>query len=80
MAERGLRDDASIVPYTGLQCRKIAVFRLAAGPVRFVGNGLDRPQDLAPRQPGRYGIGPYGGAGGLRPDGGVRGVAGSAAG
>ena len=42
MAGRGLRDDASIVPYTGLQCRKIAVFRLAAGPVRFAGNDLDR--------------------------------------
>ena len=38
----GLRDDASIVPYTGLRCRKIAVSRLAAGPVRFAGNGLDR--------------------------------------
>ena len=39
-------------------------FPVAAGPVRFAGNDLDRPQDLAPRQPGRYGIGPYGGAGG----------------
>ena len=38
----GLRDDASIVLYTGLRCRKIAVSRLAAGPVRFAGNGLDR--------------------------------------
>ena len=38
----GVRDDASIVPYTGLRYRKIAVSRLAAGPIRFAGNGLDR--------------------------------------
>ena len=144
----GVRDDASIVPYTGLRYRKIAVSRLAAGPIRFAGNGLDRsaepctvatgpiwnrplrrcgrgcgqaaafmagrgcgtmqassptrvcdtarlrfpgwprapsglqgtvstvPQGLAPRQPGRYGIGPYGGAGGSAAKGGVYGEAG----
>ena len=36
---RGSRDDASIVPYIGLQCRRVVVSRLAGRLPRFVGEG-----------------------------------------
>ena len=40
---RGSRDDASIVPYTGLQRRRVVVSRLAGRLPRFVGEGHGPP-------------------------------------
>ena len=42
----GVRDDASIVPYRGLRCGKVAVSRLAAGLPLIVGAGFIPPGDL----------------------------------
>ncbi len=40
---RGSRDDASIVPYRGLQCRRVVISRLAGRLPRFVGEGHGPP-------------------------------------
>ena len=40
---RGSRDDASIVPYRGLQCRRVVVSRLAGRLPWFVGEGHGPP-------------------------------------
>ena len=44
---RGSRDDASIVPYRGLRCGKVAVSRLAAGLPLIVGAGFIPPRAFA---------------------------------
>ena len=46
LRRRGVRDDASIVPYRGLRCGKVAVSRLAAGLPSIVGAGFIPPGDL----------------------------------
>ena len=46
---RGVRDDASIVPYMGLRCDKVAVSRLVVYPTIDRRGGFHiRPQTFAP--------------------------------
>ena len=45
-ATQGSRDDASIVPYRGLRCGKVAVSRLGTGLPSIVGAGFIPPGDL----------------------------------
>ena len=52
-ATQGPRDDASIVPYRGLRCGKVAVSRLAAGLPSIVGAGFIPPGDLPVQQGSR---------------------------
>ena len=57
---RGPRDDASIVPYTGLQCRRVVVSRLAVRRAAGRRGGIYPARGtLRRRKPGRYRIGPY---------------------
>ena len=62
---RGPRDDASIVPYTGLQCRRVVVSRLAVRRAAVRRGGFHIRPGRWRRKPRRdEGIPPYGRPGG----------------